>query len=49
MLRGEWEHQNRLSFAAGVVYGSQEAQVSDLMAMAKKAQASFEETKAFWN
>src|SRR5262245_58526011 len=37
-----------LSFAAGVVYGSQDAQVSDLMAPAKKAQASFEETKAFW-
>ena len=42
-------NERRLSFAAGIVYGSQEAQISDLMALAKKAQASFEETKAFWN
>src|SRR5262245_10247993 len=37
-----------LSLAAEVVDGSQDGQVSDLMAPAKKAQASFEETKAFW-
>jgi len=41
--------ERRLSFAAGVMYGSQEAQVSDLMVLAKKAQATFQETKAFWN
>jgi hypothetical protein len=41
-------NERRLSFAAGVIYGSQEAQVSDLMALAKKAQTSFEKTKAYW-
>jgi triphosphatase len=40
--------KRKLSFAAGIVYGSQKAQVEDLMHEAKKANRKFAETKAFW-
>jgi triphosphatase len=37
-----------LSFAAGIVYGSQEARVGELLAQAQKAHSKFDEIKAFW-
>src|SRR5262249_55135661 len=41
-------HPRNLSFAAGIVYGTQETRVCELLAEAKKAHAKFEEIKAFW-
>jgi triphosphatase len=37
-----------LSFAAGIVYGSQEARVGELLAEAQKAYAKFQSAKSFW-
>jgi inorganic triphosphatase YgiF len=44
----EMPHTRSLSFAAGIVYGSQEARIEELLAEAQKAHAKFDEIKAFW-